>query len=329
MNGSEFNVFALFFILAWSLVFGIFIGIVYNAITESNRMVTARKNLIVGKKKEEEKKKNRKDNKKGDEKKEFQLKKNPLQKLSDVLFDELLSANIMMKADEFALLWVALIFVPATLAYLLFGNVNKFLPFIFIVLGVGGPIFYINSKKKKRVQQFENQLSDALLIICNCLKSGLTFAQAMENIATEMDDPIGKEFSRSVKEMNYGANLEEALNGMLERIDSADLSLTVAAVNIQRQTGGNLSQILETISDTIRDRLKIKGEIRTITGQGRASGTIIAVMPLLVSGILMVINPSYMEVFFNTKTGHILLIVCAVLEVTGYALIQKVVAVKY
>ena len=328
MIGSTFDIYSLLFVLGWSFLIGVGVAIAYYRVTESERVVSERKGLIIGKKEKEEKKKNKhKDDE--EEHKGFQLKKNPLQKLADVLFDELLAANIMMRAEEFAFIWVGLIFLPAAVTFLFFGNVNKFLPFICIVIGVFGPILYINRKKKKRVEQFENQLSDALLIICNCLKSGLTFAQAMENIAKEMDDPIGKEFQRSVKEMNFGANLEDALNGMLERIDSADLSLTVAAVNIQRQTGGNLSQILETISVTIRDRLKIKAEIRTITGQGRVSGTIIAVMPLVVSGLLMLVNPGYMTVFFETSTGHILLGVCVFLEVLGYTIIQKVVQVKY
>lgn len=172
-------------------------------------------------------------------------------------------------------------------------------------------------------------MSDALLICCNCLRSGLTFAQAMENIAEEMEEPIGTEFKRAVNEMGFGSTLEEALNGMLDRIDSADLILTVAAVNVQRQTGGNLSQILEVISNTIRERLKIKGEIRSLTSQGRMSGIVIGLLPIVIAMFLMVINPEYILTFVNTRAGNIMLIVCAVLEGLGFMAINKVVDIKY
>ena len=219
----------------------------------------------------------------------YELKKGVIQEWSDKLLDQLLAADIMMKPDEFA---------------------------------------FIKRKQKKRIEAFNNQLGDALLIICNCLRSGLTFGQAMENIADEMDDPIGKEFRRSVNEMNYGASQEQALEDMLLRVDSADLSLAVAAVNIQRQTGGNLSEVLETISDTIRDRMKIRKEIKVLTGQGRASGMIIGLLPIVLAGALAVINPSYLSRFITDDIGHVLIGVCVCMEGLGFFFINKIVDIQ-
>ena len=123
--------------------------------------------------------------------------------------------------------------------------------------------------------------------------------------------------------------MEEALNSMCDRVKSADLLLVVSAVLIQRTTGGNLSEILSTISNTIRERIKVKGEINSITAQGRMSGLIIGALPIGIAAILMVVNPDYMSTFFTTTTGNIMLIVSVVMEVIGFFAIRKVVTVEY
>ncbi len=137
------------------------------------------------------------------------------------------------------------------------------------------------------------------------------------------------EFGRVCNEIRYGATMEEALNNMVDRVKSPDLMLVVSAVLIQRTTGGNLSEILSTISNTIRDRIKIKGEISSITAQGRMSGLIIGSLPVGIAAILMVINPEYMSTFFTTTAGNIMLIVSVVMEVLGFFAIRKVVTIEY
>ena len=144
-----------------------------------------------------------------------------------------------------------------------------------------------------------------------------------------MPAPIGIEFGRVCNEIRYGATLEEALNNMVDRVKSADLMLVVSAVLIQRTTGGNLSEILSTISNTIRERIKIKGEISSITAQGRMSGLIIGSLPIAIAAILMVINPEYMTTFFTTTAGNIMLIISVVMEVLGFFAIRKVVTIEY
>ena len=131
---------------------------------------------------------------KGEKKEGYQLQQSFLQKIADAVFDELLAANILMKPEEFALIWIGLAFGPAMVAVLF--STNPFLPVVLVVLGVIAPIVFVKKKQADRVKAFEAQLSDALLICCNCLRSGLTFAQAMENIAVEMEEPIGTEFKR-------------------------------------------------------------------------------------------------------------------------------------
>ncbi len=248
-------------------------------------------------------------------------------KLMDTIFNELILADIMMKPEEFSMIWLLLTFVPAGLAALFQAGM---MPSITLaVVGAFLPIIFIKIKKDNRRKAFEAQLSDTLIMICNGLRSGFSFQQAMENVANDMPPPIGIEFGRVCNEIRYGATMEDALNNMVERVKSADFMLVVSAVLIQRTTGGNLSEILSTISDTIRDRIKIKGEINSITAQGRMSGMIIGALPICIAAILMVVNPEYMSTFFTTSAGNIMLAVSIVMEVLGFFAIRKVVTIEY
>lgn len=248
-------------------------------------------------------------------------------KLMDTVFNELVLAGIMMGPEEFTIMWICLTFGPSGISALL--GANPIASITMAVLGCVVPLLFINFKKGKRRKAFEAQLSDALMVICNCLRSGLSFQQAIETIAKDMPAPIGVEFSRVCSEIQYGETLETALNNMANRIKSSDLLIAVSAVSIQRQTGGNLSKILDTISVTIKDRLKIKSEISALTAQGRTSGMIIGALPIVVAGMLMIIASDYMSMFFTTKVGRIMLVVAAVMEVLGFFAIRKVVSIEY
>lgn len=248
-------------------------------------------------------------------------------KIMDTIFNELILADIMMKPEEFSLIWLLLTFVPAGLAALFKAGLMP--SATLAVLGAVLPVVFIKIKKGKRIKAFESQLGDTLIMICNGLRSGFSFQQTMENVANDMPAPIGIEFGRVCNEIRYGATMEDALNNMVERVKSPDLMLVVSAVLIQRTTGGNLSEILTTISKTIKDRVQIKGEINTITAQGRMSGMIIGALPICMAAILMVINPDYMSMFFTTSIGKILLVVSAVMEIIGFFAIRKVVTVEY
>ncbi len=248
-------------------------------------------------------------------------------KLMDTIFNELILADIMLRPEEFCLIWIVLTFVPAGLAALF--QMGLMPAATLAVIGAFLPIVFIKIKKGKRIKAFEAQLGDTLIMMCNGLRSGFSFQQTMENVANDMPAPIGMEFGKVCNEIRYGATMEEALNNMVDRVKSPDLMLVVSAVLIQRTTGGNLSEILTTISQTIRDRIKIKGEISSITAQGRMSGLIIGALPICIAAVLMVVNPDYMSTFFTTGAGNVMLAVSIIMEVLGFFAIRKVVTIEY
>ena len=145
------------------------------------------------------------------------------------------------------------------------------------------------------MQSFDRQLGDTLNLWVNALRSGYSVLQGMETIATELPPPVSKEFERVVQEVRLGLSLGQALDNMYRRVPSEDLDLVITAVNIQREVGGNLAEVLDNISFTIRERVRIKGEIRTLTAQGRVSGWIISLLPLALGGLLYMINPEYVS----------------------------------
>ena len=206
---------------------------------------------------------------------------------------------------------------------------NQLIAPMLMIIGAVAPIMYMKSKQKKRRDMFESQLSDALMIASNCLKSGLTFNQAMDTISSECDDPIKSEFKRTVNEITFGSSQDEALEAMAKRVKSEDFDLVVSAVSIQRQTGGNLSEILDTIAGTIRERYKIKGEIKTMTGQGRVSGMIIGVLPIALLLIMSLINKELIMTLFTTTIGKTLIIISVCLETVGAIVINKIVTIKF
>lgn len=150
----------------------------------------------------------------------------------------------------------------------------------------------------------------------------------MEGIAQDMQPPISTEFGRVLREIHYGVKQEDALNHMVERTKNKDLELLVSAVMTSAQVGSNLSDILDTISETIRDRIKIKQEINTLTAQGRMSGLVIGLLPIFLVLAIMLMTPSYFTGFFESTLGKILLVVSIVLEVTGFVFINKIISIK-
>lgn len=240
---------------------------------------------------------------------------------------ELSLAGIRLRAEEFICIWAISAFLPAGLI-ILFGA-DWIVALGFLLLGATLPYLFVRRAKGKRLALFEKQLSDALMIMGNCLRTGLSFQQAITSIASDMPEPISKEFARVAKEVQLGVTLERALENMVERLGSKDFMLIVAAVLIQRQVGGNLSEILDGISDTIRERLKIKASIRVLTATGRISGIIVGLMPVFIMVILMLINPPYIRTFFESSLGIMLLCGAGGLELIGFLAVKKVVNIKF
>lgn len=173
-----------------------------------------------------------------------------------------------------------------------------------VIAGFFAPRIYLGIKQGQRFNAFQDQLPDILSLWVNSLRAGYSVPQAMEAVAREAPPPSSDEFKRVVSEIQIGIPMEIALNNMLARIESEDLDLVFTAVNIQREVGGNLAEILETISHTIRERIRIKGEIRTLTASGRATGTLIGLLPIGLAVFLYLVNPDYMgQLFFGPPVG--------------------------
>ncbi|HYH03336.1 MAG TPA: type II secretion system F family protein [Bacillota bacterium] len=196
------------------------------------------------------------------------------------------------------------------------------------LLGFFGPLFILKIKQQKRVQKFNAQIGDSLVLISNSLKAGYGFMQAVEMVAKEMTPPIQSEFARVMQEINLGTTTEEALVRMTERVNSNDMDLVITAMLIQRQIGGNLSEILDNISHTIRERVRIAGEVKTLTAQGRLSGFIIGSLPLALGMLLLMINPKYMMDLFTDPRGQFMIGYAVVAEIIAIIIIKKIITIK-
>ena len=324
MNGLLISM--IFFVVVMMGVTFVLVTTIVAKITENSRNVKRREDYIVGKKKEE-KKVEKTGTQKDNRKQSINNNRSALTKINKILAEELEKSDISKKTEDFIIIWIVVTFVPGLLFMLIFKN--QLIAPILMIIGSVAPIMYMKSKQKKRRDMFESQLSDALMIASNCLKSGLTFNQAMDTISSECDDPIKSEFKRTVNEITFGSSQDEALEAMAKRVKSEDFDLVVSAVSIQRQTGGNLSEILDTIAGTIRERYKIKGEIKTMTGQGRVSGMIIGVLPIALLLIMSLINKELIMTLFTTTIGKTLIIISVCLETVGAIVINKIVTIKF
>lgn len=241
--------------------------------------------------------------------------------------DTLARSGVRLSAQEYVLVWAALAIGPGLVGSLLKLQVVAILGLC--IIGFAIPPIMVSRSRKQRQQLFNKQLGESLTIMSNCMRSGYSFQQALSSIAKEMPAPISTEFGRVVREMNYGTPMEEALNNLVARADNKDLELLISAVITSTQVGANLSEILDTISETISDRIRLREEVRVASAQGRLSGIIIGLLPVGIILLLMVLNPTYLTDFINHPIGRIMLIAGAVLEVIGFLVINRIVDIKY
>jgi len=190
------------------------------------------------------------------------------------------------------------------------------------------PFLFVRTAHTRRVTKLNAQIGDALSIMSNSLRSGFSFLQAMDMVRRELPDPIRKEFSRTFREINLGTSTEEALQNLVHRVNSEDMELIVTAVMIQRQVGGNLAEVLDNIGKTIRERIRIKGEIKTLTAQGRISGIIIGFLPVVLAVIMTGLNPEYIMTLFTSEVGRLMLLAAIGGELLGILLIKRIVNIQ-
>jgi tight adherence protein B len=258
-----------------------------------------------------------------------EINKNKKQKfklVSHEFSNYIASSGIKLKANEFIIIWLLLTIVPIILITLYGGNIITGIALS--IIGLGLPPVFIGNSIKKRERIFNAQLAQVTVLMGNSLRGGFTFLQSMASVAEDMQPPISTEFSKVLREIHYGVSQEEALQHMVERTKNKDLELLVSAVLTSAQVGSNLSEILDTISSTIRERIKIKQEIKTLTAQGRISGIIIGALPIFLVLIIMVISPDYFGGFFESNIGKIMVMVSIILEITGFIIINKIVNIK-
>jgi tight adherence protein B len=239
---------------------------------------------------------------------------------------QLSRAHILLKAEEFITICIFTFAITG-----LAGLAATHSPLVFFPMGAVGwlvPGMYVKSRIKKRIKLLNDQLCDAIILITSSLKAGYSFFQAVDVVSKEMTGPIAEEFTLLQREVNLGLTTEKALENLVDRVFSDDLGLVVTAVLIQRQVGGNLAEVLDNISSTIRERIKIKGEVRTVTAQGRMSGLIIAVLPVLLGVILYLINPEHIGLLFKEPLGIGILVFSVLMELVGIYFINKIVKIE-
>ena len=238
---------------------------------------------------------------------------------------DLARGNLKLKVSEYYYIRLGL---AAGLGLVLWTFRDPVSGVVGLILGYFGPRFWVGRRIGGRLSAFNKQLPDTITLLSNSLRAGSSFLQSIELVSRETPAPMGEEMGRVVREVNLGLAMEEALKNMVRRIKSEDLDLMVTAISIQQQVGGNLAEILDTIAFTIRERVRIKGEVNTLTAQGRYSGYLVALMPIAISVMLNLINPAFMQPLFTQTIGQILLGVGGTMMLIGFFAIQKITDIK-
>ena len=252
---------------------------------------------------------------------------------------ELARADLKLKVSEYLFIWAGAI-VGIPVGMFIFGFFfpalhNPIALLIGAVVGFFLPRFYVKRRQGGRLNSFNKQLPDTITLLANALRAGSSFLQAIELVVRESRPPISTEFQRVIREVNLGLPFEQALENMVRRVESEDLDLMATAISIQYQVGGNLAEILDSIAYTIRERVRIKGEIRTLTAQQRISGYVVAFLPIGLAGFLFIIAPSFMQPMFDPAvnisgipTGIILIGVGLTMMFVGFMFIRKIVDIE-
>ncbi len=240
---------------------------------------------------------------------------------------ELASANLKLTVSEFLAFTALSAFGVGLLAYILYYR-SVIMGIAGMVVGFYLPRLWVKTAQNRRLKAFNSQLADAITLLANSMRSGYSLLQAMETVAKEMPPPISEEFARVVYEIGLGLPLKQALDNMVRRVRSDDLDLMATAILIQHEVGGNLADILDTINETIRERVRIQGEIRALTAQQRLTGYIIGFLPLGLGLIIYLINRTYITNLFTDPCGLIMLGVGGFMMVLGFFIIRNITKIE-
>ena len=248
-------------------------------------------------------------------------------------------ADLRLKPSEFLAIWAgSIVGLPFLFVVLSLGLPALRTPLALLVAAFIGfmlPRFWLGRRKSGRLGAFNKQLPDTITLLANGLRAGSSFLQAVELVVRESRPPVSTEFSRVIREVNLGLPFEQAMENMVRRVRSDDLELMATAINIQHTVGGNLAEILDSIAFTIRERIRIKGEIRTLTAQQRLSGYVVGFLPIALAGFLFVAAPGFMQPMFEKPPeafglplGVVILLVGGFMMFIGFLLIRKIVDIE-
>jgi tight adherence protein B len=241
-------------------------------------------------------------------------------------------ADLKFKPGEYVALMILSSFISGFVGYFFGGGSEaggsaKLFAVVGLGLGLFLPRIFVQRQQTKRLNDFNAQLPDMLNLMVNGLRAGYSTMQALEAVSKELPPPINTEFRRVVQEMQLGIPMERALDNLVSRIPSDDLDLVITAINVQREVGGNLAEVLGTISHTIRERIRIKGEIKTLTTQVSYSGKFLAIIPIILSGVLWLVNREYFLQFFSAEPpicGYAILICSGIMIIIGWFVMNKI-----
>ena len=248
-------------------------------------------------------------------------------------------ADLRLKPSEFLAIWAgSIVGLPFLFVVLSLGLPALRTPLALLVAAFIGfmlPRFWLGRRKSGRLGAFNKQLPDTITLLANGLRAGSSFLQAVELVVRESRPPVSTEFSRVIREVNLGLPFEQAMENMVRRVRSDDLELMATAINIQHTVGGNLAEILDSIAFTIRERIRIKGEIRTLTAQQRLSGYVVGFLPIALAGFLFVAAPNFMQPMFEKPPeafglplGVVILFFGGFMMFIGFMLIRKIVDIE-
>jgi tight adherence protein B len=240
------------------------------------------------------------------------------------VLEQLQRADLKLRPSEYFMIQIGSGVVVGLIGFWRWGLIFSLLFFVGYLI----PGFYVKYRVGQRLRKFNAQLGDTLTLLSNALKAGYSFAQAIDTVAKNAVAPIGDEFGRAVREMNLGGSPDEALSNITKRIASNDFDLVTTAYSIHRTVGGNLAEILDNIAYTIRERVRIKGEIQTLTAQARASGSIITALPILLATFMFFVTPTYFQPMFSNFIGWVLIAIGAFMIFLGNIIIRRIVQIE-
>ncbi len=239
---------------------------------------------------------------------------------------DLARADLKLRIAEFMIITILSVLGFFLLGLFIFRS--PLMGMVFGIVGFFAPRIYVNIRRRRRLNAFNDQLADTIGLLANSLRSGFSIVQSMETVAQQLPAPISVEFHRVTQEIGLGLNYEEALLNMLRRVPSDDLDLMITAINIQGRVGGNMAEILDTIGHTIRERVRIKGEIRVLTAQQMISGYILTLLPVGLALVLYLLNKEYMGRMFRDPCGWIMIGTSVIMIVVGFLIIRKIVDIE-